>query len=442
MENANARDVVRDTMALVLAGGRGSRLKALTDTRAKPSVYFGGKFRIIDFALSNCVNSGIKGIGVVTQYKSHSLLRHLQAGWSFFRNQMNEYIDFLPASQRLDEEHWYQGTADAIFQNVDIIKDHKPKYVLILAGDHIYKMDYSTLILDHIRMGGPLTVACIPVPREQAKGFGVMNVNQDNLVTEFVEKPSDPPSMPNNPYMSLASMGIYVFDAEFLYDVLQKDAQTKGSHRDFGMDIIPSLVQQHLVHAHDFSKSCIRNRGNKDIVYWRDVGTIDAYWEANMDIASIEPQLDLYDFNWPIWTNQIQLPPAKMVQDISGTSTILRNSVASAGCIISGSSINQTLLFNSCRVHSNCFLSESVIMPFCIIHRACRLTKVVMDRGCEIPRGMIIGEDPALDSKRFYRSEGGVTLVTRAMLAKLRQTEPDLFENFDSYKAPVAMPSY
>ena len=438
----SARDVVRQTMALVLAGGRGSRLKALTDTRAKPSVYFGGKYRIIDFALSNCVNSGITGIGVVTQYKSHSLLRHLQAGWSFFRNQMNENKDILPATQRTDEEHWYQGTADAIYQNIDIIKDHKPKYVLILAGDHIYKMDYAAMILDHIKMGSPLTVACIPVPKDQARGFGVMNVDQDWLVTDFVEKPLDPPTMPSNPYMSLASMGIYVFDAEFLYEILSRDAGNRDSHHDFGMDIIPPLVQQRMVHAHDFTKSCIRNRGNTDIVFWRDVGTVDAYWEANMDIASIQPQLDVYDFNWPIWTNQIQLPPAKMVQDISGSSSILRNSVASAGCIISGSSINQTLLFNSCRVHSNCFLSESVIMPFCIIHRACRLTKVVMDRGCEIPRGMIIGEDFIADSRRFYRSEGGVTLVTRAMLAKLRQTEPELFEDFDNYKAPVAMPSY
>ena len=370
------------------------------------------------------------------------MLLHSTSHTVYYVTFRQDGLDFLPASQRLDEEHWYQGTADAIFQNVDIIKDHKPKYVLILAGDHIYKMDYSLLIMDHIRMGSPLTVACIPVPRDQAKAFGVMNVDSNNLVTEFVEKPENPPAMPTNPYMSLASMGIYVFDAEFLYEVLAKDAATKGSHRDFGMDIIPQLVAQHKVHAHDFSKSCIRNSGNKDIVYWRDVGTIDAYWEANMDIASIEPQLDIYDFNWPIWTNQIQLPPAKLVQDISGASTIFRNSVASAGCIISGSSINQTLLFNSCRVHSNCFISESVIMPFCIIHRACRLTKVVMDRGCELPRGIIIGEDAALDAKRFYRSEGGVTLVTRAMLNKLRQTEPELFEDFDNYKAPVAMPSY
>ena len=437
----NAREVAKQTMALILAGGRGSRLKDLTDTRAKPSVYFGGKFRIIDFALSNCVNSGITGIGVVTQYKSHSLLRHLQAGWSFFRNQLNEYIDFLPASQRIDEEHWYQGTADAVFQNVDIIKDHRPKYVLVLAGDHIYKMDYAALILDHIRMGSPLTVACIPVPRHQATAFGVMNIDENNLVVDFVEKPQDPPAMPNNPGMSLASMGIYVFDADFLYDVLQKDAENPNSRRDFGMDIIPALVGQRKVHAHDFSKSCIRNRGNRDLIYWRYVGTIDAYGEANMDIVSIQPQLDIYDYNWPIWTNHMQLPPAKFVQDISGASTIFRNSVASAGCIISGSSINMSLLFNSCRVHSSCFLSESVLMPFCIIHRGCRMTKVILDRGCELPRGMIIGEDAEADSRRFYRSEGGVTLVTRAMLRRLQQSEPELFVDFDNYKAPQG-PSY
>lgn len=437
----NARDVAKQTMALVLAGGRGSRLKMLTDNRAKPAVYFGGKYRIIDFALSNCVNSGIMRIGVVTQYKSHSLLRHLQSGWSFLRNQFNEFIDLLPAQQRVDEEHWYQGTADAVYQNIDIIKDHRPKYVLILAGDHIYKMDYSALIMDHIRMGSPVTVACIPVPREQASALGVMEVNDDNLITKFVEKPKDPPSMPGNPNMSLASMGIYVFDADFLYQVLDRDAATKGSHRDFGMDIIPAMVRDHLAHAHDFSKSCIRNRGNKSIVYWRDVGTIDAYWAANMDIASVQPQLDVYDSNWPIWTNQAQQPPAKFVQDINGTSSIVRNSTCSAGCIISGSSINQSVLFTSVRLHSNCFISESVILPFCIIHRGCRLTKVILDRGVEVPRGLIIGENAELDAKRFYRSEGGVTLVTRKMMENLRKTEPQLFQDFDNYRAPY-IPSY
>lgn len=437
----NARDVAKQTMALVLAGGRGSRLKMLTDNRAKPAVYFGGKYRIIDFALSNCVNSGIMRIGVVTQYKSHSLLRHLQSGWSFLRNQFNEFIDLLPAQQRVDEEHWYQGTADAVYQNIDIIKDHRPKYVLILAGDHIYKMDYSALVMDHIRMGSPVTVACIPVPREQASALGVMQVNDDNLITKFVEKPKDPPAMPGNPNMSLASMGIYVFDADFLYQVLDRDAATKGSHRDFGMDIIPAMVRDHLAHAHDFSKSCIRNRGNKSIVYWRDVGTIDAYWEANMDIASVQPQLDVYDSNWPIWTNQAQQPPAKFVQDINGTSSIVRNSTCSAGCIISGSSINQSVLFTSVRLHSNCFISESVILPFCIIHRGCRLTKVILDRGVEVPRGLIIGENAELDAKRFYRSEGGVTLVTRKMMENLRKTEPQIFQDFDNYRAPY-IPSY
>ncbi len=437
----NARDVAKQTMALVLAGGRGSRLKMLTDNRAKPAVYFGGKYRIIDFALSNCVNSGIMRIGVVTQYKSHSLLRHLQSGWAFLRNQFNEFIDLLPAQQRVDEEHWYQGTADAVYQNIDIIKDHRPKYVLILAGDHIYKMDYSALIMDHIRMGSPVTVACIPVPRDQASALGVMEVNDDNLITKFVEKPKDPPAMPGNPNMSLASMGIYVFDADFLYQVLARDAVTKGSHRDFGMDIIPAMVRDHLAHAHDFSKSCIRNRGNKSIVYWRDVGTIDAYWAANMDIASVQPQLDVYDSNWPIWTNQVQQPPAKYVQDINGTSSIVRNSTCSAGCIISGSSINQSVLFMSVRLHSNCFISESVILPFCIIHRGCRLTKVILDRGVEVPRGLIIGENAELDSKRFYRSEGGVTLVTRRMMENLRKTEPQIFADFDNYRAPY-IPSY
>ena len=432
----NAREVAKQTMAIVLAGGRGSRLRMLTDTRAKPAVYFAGKYRIIDFALSNCVNSGINRIGVVTQYKSHSLLRHLQAGWSFLRNQFNEFIDLLPAQQRIDEEHWYQGTADAVYQNIDIIKDHNPKYILILAGDHIYKMDYAALVMDHIRMGTPLTVACYPVERSLASAFGVMEIDQNNLITKFVEKPQNPPAMPGNPNMSLASMGIYVFDAAFLYDILQKDYEDKDSHRDFGMDIIPALVRERKAHAHNFEKSCIRNRGNKSFIYWRDVGTIDAYWAANMDIASVQPQLDVYDYDWPIWTNQVQQPPAKFVQDIGGANSVLINSVCSAGCIISGSTIKMSLLFNSVRLHSNCKITESVILPFCVIHRGSRLTKVILDRGVEIPRNMVIGEDADLDGRRFYRSEGGVTLVTRKMMAKLKQNEPGLFQDFDNYRTP------
>ncbi len=430
----NARDVAKQTLALVLAGGRGSRLHHLTDFRAKPAVYFGGKHRIIDFALSNCVNSGITRIGVVTQYKSHSLLRHLQAGWSFLRGQFNEFIDLLPAQQRIDEEHWYQGTADAVYQNIDIIKNHHPKYILILAGDHIYKMDYAKLVMDHISHHAPLTVACIPIDRSQASAYGVMKVDETNLITDFVEKPQDPPSMPNDPNKSLASMGIYVFDAEYLYQILKEDAENKDSHRDFGMDIIPRLVQERKAYAHDFSISCIRNIGNPDICYWRDVGTIDAYWEANMDIASIQPQLDVYDTNWPIWTHQVQMPPAKYVLDINGTSSIVRNSVCSAGCIISGSSICESVLFSGSRLHSNCFLTEAVVLPNCVIHRGCRLTKVIIDRGCEIPRGLIVGENAELDAKRFYRSEGGVVLITKKMLEKLRADEPGLYEDFDSYR--------
>ena len=437
----NARDVAKQTLALVLAGGRGSRLHMLTDRRAKPAVFFGGKFRIIDFALSNCVNSGITRIGVVTQYKSHSLLRHIQAGWSFLRGQFNEFIDLLPAQQRVDEEHWYQGTADAVYQNIDIIRNHHPKYIVILAGDHIYKMDYTAMVMDHINSGCPVTVACIAIPRSEASAYGVMQVDSNSMITDFLEKPKDPPAMPGDDTKSLASMGIYVFNADFLYDVLQKDAATEGSRRDFGFDIIPALVREHKAHAHDFALSCIRNQGNPELCYWRDVGTIDAYWEANMDIAAVQPQLDVYDTAWPIWTHQVQLPPAKYVQDINGASSVVMNSVCSAGCIISGSSISHSVLFSNSRVHSNCSLNEAVVLPSCVIHRGCRLTKVVLDRGCELPRNLIIGEDAELDAKRFYRSEGGVVLVTREMLAKLRENEPGLFEGFESYRghpSPIA----
>ncbi len=429
-----ARQATRKTMALVLAGGRGSRLHQLTDTRAKPAVYFGGKFRIIDFALSNCVNSGIKQIGVVTQYKSHSLLRHLQAGWSFMRSQLGESLDFLPAQQRIDEVHWYRGTADSVYQNIDIIKDHKPTFVLILAGDHVYKMDYAKLILDHISHDDPLTIACVPIPKEQASAYGIMQVNNEGLVTGFVEKPKNPPTMPNNDNMCLASMGIYVFDAKFLYQVLNEDESETDSKHDFGMDIIPKLVSKGLAHAHDFSKSCVCNRA-KNLIYWRDVGTVDSFWTANMDLASVTPDLDVYDPDWPIWTYQNQLPPAKYVQDMNGASSIIRNSVISAGDIVSGSSICSSVLFYNVRVHSFCFINEVVAFPDVIIHRGCRLTKVVLDRGCELPRNLVVGESYEDDNRRFYRSEGGVTLITRKMLKTLREREPWLFEDFDSYAA-------
>ncbi|PWC55125.1 glucose-1-phosphate adenylyltransferase [Azospirillum sp. TSO22-1] len=408
----------RRAVALVLAGGRGSRLKQLTDRRAKPAVYFGGKFRIIDFALSNCINAGFRRIGVLTQYKSHSLLRHLQRGWGFLRGEMNEFVDLLPAQQRIDETSWYQGTADAVYQNLDIIRAHRPEYILILAGDHIYKMDYGALLLDHIARKADLTVACIDVPREEAKGFGVMHIDADKRVVGFVEKPADPPCIPGRPDRSLASMGVYVFNAEFLYEQLERDFNTPGSTRDFGKDIIPHLVPRARVMAHDFADSCIAGTPG-DPPYWRDVGTIDAYWEANIDLTRVTPQLNMYDRNWPIFTYQEQLPPAKFVFDDEDRRGTAVDSVVSGGCVISGSVVRQSLLFSSVRVNSYSELNQCVVLPECDIGRRCRLTKVVIDHGVEIPEGLVVGEDPELDARRFHRSEGGVCLITREMIDRL-----------------------
>lgn len=420
-----AREAINQTLALVLAGGRGSRLKQLTDNRAKPAVHFGGKFRIIDFALSNCINSGISRVGVVTQYKSHSLLRHLQAGWSFLRYQMNEFIDLLPAQQRLDEVNWYRGTADAVYQNVDIIRDYNPKYVLVLAGDHVYKMDYASMLLDHVRLGGKVTVACIEVPKAEATAFGVMDIDDNRQITQFVEKPAEPPTIPGNPNVSLASMGVYVFDADYLYQLLNEDQLDEGSRRDFGMDIIPKVVKQGVAFAHPFSMSCVgcknHDEDREGQCYWRDVGTVDSFWEANMDLASVVPELDVYDDSWPIWTNQRQLPPAKFVQDYMGQSGSTLNSVISGGCIVSGSIIHNSVLFSGVRVHSGCTLDGAVIFPDVVIGRGARLRKVIIDKHCDIPPGTIIGENPAEDARRFHRSENGVVLVTRSMIDKLKE---------------------
>jgi glucose-1-phosphate adenylyltransferase len=411
--------LVRRTVALVLAGGRGSRLKDLTDKRAKPAVYFGGKFRIIDFALSNCVNSGLRRIGVVTQYKSHSLLRHLQRGWSFLRAEMNEMVDLLPAQQRIDEEHWYRGTADAIFQNLDIIQSSRPEYVVILAGDHIYKMDYSLMLKDHVERGAGCTVGCIEVPRQEASAFGVMAVNDAWGITSFVEKPADPPLMPGSTDLSLASMGIYVFNADYLYKLLEEDLANPASTHDFGKDVIPRAVAEGRALAHPFSKSCIANP-NGAPPYWRDVGTIDAFWSANLDLASINPELDIYDTDWPIWTYQRQLPPAKFIPDKNGMHGMTVNTIVSGGCIVSGSHLANTVLFSSVRIHSFCNLEDAVVLPSVTIERNCRLKKVVIDRGCELPEGLVVGEDPVADAERFDRTENGVVLITREMLAKLK----------------------
>jgi glucose-1-phosphate adenylyltransferase len=410
--------LVRRTIALVLAGGRGSRLKQLTDRRAKPAVYFGGKFRIVDFALSNCVNSGIRRIGVITQYKSHSLLRHLQRGWSFLRAELNEMVDLLPAQQRVDEEHWYRGTADAIYQNLDIIQSSKPEYVVVLAGDHIYKMDYSLMLKDHVESGAGCTVGCIEVPRDEASAFGVMAVDGSRKITEFVEKPANPPAMPGNDAVSLASMGIYIFDSKYLYDLLEDDLANPESSHDFGKDVIPRVVREGRAVAHPFSMSCVSSTPDA-VPYWRDVGTIDAFWEANLDLASVTPELDIYDTNWPIWTSQRQLPPAKFVQDADGKHGQAINTMVSGGCIVSGSIVSNSVLFSSVRIHSFCVIDQAVLLPEVTIGRGCRLSRVVIDRGVEVPDGLVIGEDPVADAARFERTDNGVVLVTKDMLKRL-----------------------
>ena len=412
------RRLPKRAMALILAGGRGSRLKQLTDTRCKPAVYFGGHFRIIDFVLSNCMNSGLRRIGVLTQYKSHSLLRHLQRGWNFLKSEMHEFVDLIPAQQRVDEEVWYRGTADAVYQSLDIIKSNKPEYVVILAGDHIYKMDYARMLADHALSGAGVTVGCIEVDRQEAKAFGVMAIDENKKVTSFVEKPEDPPAMPGKPDRSLASMGIYIFTADYLYRMLDEDIALEGSSHDFGKDIIPKAVGEGQVVAHFFQDSCVYN-SEKAPAYWRDVGTIDAYWEANIDLTATVPELNLYDRSWPIWTYQEQLPPAKFVHNEANRRGEAIESSVSAGCILSGS-VRNSLLFSNCRVHSYTQIHGAVLLPEVQVGRNVRLTKVVVDRGCRIPDGLVVGEDPDDDARRFYRSEGGVTLITPRMLEKLQ----------------------
>jgi glucose-1-phosphate adenylyltransferase len=416
-ELARNLDLPKRAVALVLAGGRGSRLKYLTDRRAKPAVYFGGKFRIVDFALSNCLNSGIRRIGVITQYKSHSLLRHLQRGWAFLKSEMNEFVDLLPAQQRISEESWYRGTADAVWQNQDIIDGYNADYVVVLAGDHVYKMNYALLLADHVARGHPCTVGCFAVPREEASAFGVMAVDSERKIVDFVEKPANPPAMPDHPNMALASMGIYVFDAKYLYEELKRDMTDPGSSHDFGKDIIPRAVANGCAVAHPFGLSCVSTHPG-DEPYWRDVGTIDAYWDANIDLTATVPLLDLYDTKWPIWTYQPQLPPAKFVHNQDDRRGVAIESLVSGGCIISGA-VFRSVLFSSVRVHSHSSVNWSLMLPGVQVGRRARLTRCVIDRGCVIPDGMVIGEDRTADERRFYRSEHGITLVTRDMLAAL-----------------------
>lgn len=414
-ENNSTRFVsrlTRDTLALILAGGRGSRLKQLTDWRAKPAVPFGGKFRIIDFPLSNCVNSGIRRVGVLTQYKAHSLIRHIQQGWGFMRGALGEFVELLPASQR-NEKGWYAGTADAVYQNIDILRNHGPEYVLILAGDHIYKMDYGDMLAEHVAQNADMTIGCIEVPIDEAKALGVMSVDVNRRIVAFDEKPDNPTPMPGRDDVALASMGIYVFNASFLYEQLIKDADTKESSHDFGHDIIPNLIKNYKVVAFPYKDV----QGN-DPGYWRDVGTIDAFWSANLELIGVTPELNLYDDEWPIWTHQAQQPPAKFVFDDEDRRGMAVDSMVSGGCIISGSTVRHSVLFSNVEVHSYSLVEDSVLLPDVNVGRNCRLKKVVVDKGCVIPEGTVIGEDLEQDAKRYHVSPNGVVLVTPEMLGQ------------------------
>lgn len=408
----------RHAMAYVLAGGRGSRLHNLTDTRAKPAVYFGGKSRIIDFALSNALNSGIRRIGVATQYKAHSLIRHLQRGWNFMRPERNESFDILPASQRVSEEKWYLGTADAVFQNIDIIESYNPAYMVVLAGDHVYKMDYEPMLAQHVHQRADVTVGCLEVPRVEASGFGVMHVDEQDRIIDFLEKPANPPPMPGKPDQALASMGIYVFETKFLFEQLKRDAADPHSSRDFGKDIIPYLVKHGKAVAHHFSQSCVRSDSEAGL-YWRDVGTIDAYWQANIDLTDLTPELDLYDASWPIWTFAEITPPAKFVHNEHGRRGEAICSLVSGGCIVSGASVHRSLLFTGVHVHSHAQIHGAVVLPYVDIARSARLHNVVIDRGVRIPAGLVVGEDPQLDAERFFRTEKGICLITQPMIDRI-----------------------
>ena len=418
VETRRDAPLAREAMAYVLAGGRGSRLMELTDRRAKPAVYFGGKTRIIDFALSNALNSGIRRFGVATQYKAHSLIRHLQRGWNFLRPERNESFDILPASQRVSEDMWYLGTADAVHQNADIISDYRPKYIVVLAGDHIYKMDYELMLRQHVDQGADVTVGCLEVPKMEATGFGVMHVDDKDRIVGFVEKPKDPPTIPGNPSMALASMGIYVFNTEYLLKLLAEDAANKTSSHDFGKDIIPWIVKHGKAVAHRFAKSCVRSNLERE-PYWRDVGTVDAYWEANIDLCDTLPSLDLYSKEWPIWTYSEVSPPAKFVHDDNTRRGSAVSSLVSGGCIVSGGSVRRSLLFTGVHVHSYTKVEEAVIMPDVDIGQHARLSKVVIDRGVKIPNGLVVGDDPELDAKRFRRTDSGICLITQPMIDAL-----------------------
>jgi len=410
-ETKTATEITRKTLVLILAGGEGSRLKGLTKWRAKPAVPFGGKYRIIDFALSNCINSGLRRIGVLTQYKSHSLIRHLQRAWGFLRAEIGEFVEILPAQQRMTKD-WYLGTADALYQNIDIMRRHAPEFVIVLGGDHIYAMDYSKMLMTHVRSGVDLTVGCIEVPVDEAREFGVMSIDEKMSITRFTEKPDNPESMPGKPGTALASMGIYVFSTSFLYNALIADAEDKNSSHDFGKNIIPKAIETSKAAAYPF-----RNK-DENIAYWRDVGNLDSYWKANMELCEVDPELNLYDRDWPIWTYQTQHPPAKFIFDDEGRRGEAIDSLVSGGCIISGARVKRSIIFFATHIKSYSIIKDSVILPKVAIGQNCRIQNTVIDKGCFIPDGTVIGEDPVEDAKRFFVSDGGITLVTPEMLGQ------------------------
>lgn len=405
--------LTRDTLAIILAGGRGTRLKQLTLWRTKPATPFGGKYRIIDFPLSNCINSGIRRVCVLTQYKAHSLIKHIQRGWGFLRGEFGEFVELLPAQQRLDEESWYKGTADAVHQNLDIIRSHDPRFVLILAGDHIYKMDYGPMLAHHVEHEADVTIGCVEVSKERAREFGVLTLNKQDEVIGLVEKPQDPETLPGRNDISLASMGIYIFSTKFLYQQLAEDAMREKSQHDFARDILPRLLGKNRVFAYPFHD--VQTKAQN---YWRDVGTVDAFWEANMELVGIDPELDLYDEHWPIWTYQDHAPPAKFVFDDDDRRGMAVDSMIADGCIISGGYVNHSMLFQRVQVHSYVRLRDAVVLPGTDIGRGCRLQRVIMERGCQIPPGTVIGENPEEDARRFHRTEKGVVLVTPEMLGQ------------------------
>lgn len=409
--------LAHQTMSFVLAGGRGSRLEELTDRRAKPAVHFGGKSRIIDFPLSNSLNSGIRKMAVATQYKAHSLIRHLQRGWSFPRAERNEFLDILPASQRVAESKWYLGTADAVTQNIDIVDDYNVEYIIVLAGDHIYKMDYEIMLRQHVETGADVTIGCLTVPRMEATGFGVMHTDDNGRVIDFLEKPADPPGTPDDPEVALASMGIYVFRWDFLRQLLLEDAEDSSSSHDFGHDIIPTIVKNGTAYSHRFGDSCVMS-GLETQPYWRDVGTIDAFWQANIDLTEFVPALDLYDNVWPIWTYSELAPPAKFIHDDDGRRGQAIQSLVSGGCIISGAEVHNSLLFTNTRVHSYASLDHAVVLHSVEVARNASLSNCVIDSRVNIPEGLVVGEDPEEDSKWFRVTTGGITLITQPMLER------------------------